>query len=113
MILDRNTLLVKEVLSEISPSPLTVVAITQCTVAHRTVSYQEEHGIIALTASARLDTRRPHLVERVKSQVSHLVQILHGFGHLRQHRQTTTQKCQKKEYFFKFHFENADFVISL
>ena len=64
---------VKEVLGEISPSPLAVVAVAQRSVAHRAVTDKEQNGMVTLSACSRFDACRAHLVEGVERQVSHMV----------------------------------------
>lgn len=46
MILDRELRLIKILVHEVSPSPLTIVAIAQGTGTHGRVSHQEEYRIV-------------------------------------------------------------------
>ena len=47
LVFHRNLVLIEILIGKVAPSPLSVVAITQRTVAHGRVSHQEQHGVIA------------------------------------------------------------------
>ena len=48
MVLDGYLVLVKILMLKISPSPLAVVAVAHSAGTHGAVTYEEEHGIVAL-----------------------------------------------------------------
>ena len=70
---------VEEFLCIISPSPLSVVAVAQRSVAHGGIADKEEHRVISLAARSRRNACGLGLVKAVKSVVHNLVDILHRF----------------------------------
>ena len=82
LVLYRNLVGIEELVLVVSPAPLTVVTITQCTIAHGRVTYQEEHRVVATAAGSRLDSCGHRLVQTIRSIVDNFVDIFHWFCHL-------------------------------
>ena len=83
LVLYGNLVGIKELVLVIAPAPLTVVTITQSTIAHGRVTNEEEHRIVALSAGTRLDACRHRLVQAIHGVINHMVYIFHRSCHCR------------------------------
>ena len=83
LVLYGNLVGIKELVLVIAPAPLTVVTITQSTIAHGRVTNEEEHRIVALSAGTRLDACRHRLVQTIHGIINHMVYIFHRSCHCR------------------------------
>ena len=82
LVLYGYLVLIEELMLIVSPTPLTIVAIAEGTIAHGRVAYQEKHRVVALAARSWGDTCSHRLVETIHSVVYHMVDILHRTSHL-------------------------------
>lgn len=82
LILYGNLVLVPKHVFVVSPSPLSVVAIAECAVAHGGVADEEEHGIVAAAGTASRNACCLRLVEAVEGEVNNMVDIGKRFGYL-------------------------------
>ena len=75
LIFHGDAVAVEEWLEEGSPSPLAVVAVAQCAVAHGRVAHEEEHGVVATASTARFGACRLCKGEAVAGAVIHAIDI--------------------------------------
>ena len=75
LVLHADAVGVEILMGEVTPSPLSVVAVAQCTIAHGGVADEEEHGIIAASGGAWCGSCHECLIDAVRGVVHHLVLV--------------------------------------
>ena len=82
LVFDRYTVLVEVVVGIVSPSPLSVVAVAERTVAHGGVADKEEHGVVVYPTRPWYGSCCLRLGKRVERKVLDFVHILERSLHL-------------------------------
>ena len=76
MVLHSNLVLIEELMLEVTPSPLAIVAIAKCAVAHGGIAHKEEHRMVALAAGTRHWTYLVSLCEAVAGDITDAIHVL-------------------------------------